>query len=321
MRLLTARLDFEFARILSEKRVRRVDIATAWATEGPGLDALEREVKRRKVRVRTLVGIAGGHTTPSALERLCELGEVRLVDGNSLFHVKLYLFHRASTSSAWIGSANFTGPGFGKNEEVLVETTGAAEAVDWFKNRWKEVDPDSSRRRLKEYCETWRPPTTIPPDDLDEMHSVETNAADKIVFVQEGGRPPCRVKGGQRRKPARGSVEIAGKSFPYKSAQQAVEQVFNELQRRDENFLPMCCEDDRFDRGGTRFIADNIDGLGTRDFREYPHKIGDRWWMSTQTQTQDKWELVELAAEIAELQIVTGKYWKAEAKSRVKVGF
>lgn len=130
MRLLTTGIDSEFACVLKDKRVQRVDIATAWATDGPGLDALEKAAKQRKIRIRALVGIAGGHTTRSALKRLCKLGEVRLVDGNGLFHVKLYLFHRASTSSAWIGSANFTGPGFKKNEEILLETTNTAEVVD-----------------------------------------------------------------------------------------------------------------------------------------------------------------------------------------------
>ncbi len=321
MRLLTAGIDSEFARVLKDKRVQRVDIATAWATEGPGLDALERAVKQREVRVRTLVGIAGGHTTPDALKRLCKLGKVRLVEGHGLFHVKLYLFHKASTSSAWIGSANFTGPGFEKNEEALLKTTDTAEAVDWFEGRWKEIDAEWSRQRLKEYCKTWKPPATPPPDDVDELAHRRDDTDDKIVFVQEGERPPSRVKGGKRGKPARGSVAIAGKSFPYKSAQQAVERVFNELQRRDESFLPTCCEDDRFDRGGTRFVSGNKDGLGTPDFKKYSHKIGDRWWISTKTQTQDKWELVVLAAKIAKLQIVTGKYWKAEATSRVKVGF
>ena len=120
MPLLTAKLDLAFARILSDKRVRRVDIATAWATEGPALDSLEEAGKQRNVKVRALVGVAGGHTSPTALKRLCKLGQVRLVDGgNGLFHVKLYLFRRRSTSVAWIGSANFTHPGFEKNEEIL----------------------------------------------------------------------------------------------------------------------------------------------------------------------------------------------------------
>ena len=88
MRLLTAKLDSEFARILSDKRVLRVDIASAWATEGPALDSLEEASKQRGIQVRALVGVAGGHTNPRALQRLAELGEVRLVDGGSgLFHV------------------------------------------------------------------------------------------------------------------------------------------------------------------------------------------------------------------------------------------
>ena len=100
MRLLTAELDSEFATILSDERVQRVDIATAWATVGPALESLEEVGKQRHVRVRALVGVAGGHTNPCALERLRELGQVRLVDGGSgLFHVKLYLFRGRRTSN------------------------------------------------------------------------------------------------------------------------------------------------------------------------------------------------------------------------------
>lgn len=321
--MLTAGIDSEFARVLKDKRVQRVDIATAWATEGPGLDALERAVKRQKVRVRALVGIAGGHTTPDALKRLCKLGKVRLVEGNGLFHVKLYLFRRANTSSAWIGSANFTGPGFEKNEEVLLETTNAAEAVDWFKNRWKEVDADWSRRRLEEYCKTWKPPTTPPPDGVDEPTRV--GADDRVIFVQKGERPPPRVEGDHKGKEPQGTVVVAGRGFEYGSAQQAQKIVFDELQRRDKSFLDRCDKDPRFHGKKTHFIARNEKGLGTEHAQKDPNKIGDGWgWMSTQTQTQKKWELIKWAAEIAKLHVKVkrpGKFWKAETKARVKVGF
>ena len=315
MRLLTAGIDSEFARVLKDKRVQRVDIATAWATEGPGLDALERAAKQRKVRVRALVGIAGGHTTPSALERLCKLGKVRLVEGNGLFHVKLYLFHKASTSLAWIGSANFTGPGFEKNEEALLKTTDTAEAVDWFEGRWKEIDAKWSRQRLKEYCKTWKPPATPPPDDVD--------TDDRIIFIQKGERPPPLAKGEQKGTRPRGTIIVAGQSFPYRSAQQAQKIVFDELQRRDESFLDRCDKDRRFHRNTTHFIARKRKGLGPPHFQKYPKKIGAGWgWMSTQTQTQKKWELIQWAAEIAKLRVkVRGEYWEAESKSRVKVGF
>ena len=244
MRLLTGFLTRSFAGLLADKRIQRVDIATAWATDGPGLDSLE----AANVKVRTLVGIAGGHTTPTALERLGKLGDVRLVDdGGSLFHVKLYLFHGRRTSFAWTGSANFTRSGFEKNEELLFEVADATEAVAWFENRWQEVDAAQSRKRLDEYCRTWkRPPRPLPGVDDDRW----------IVFTQEGARPPPRVAGGNNKRiPAKGRVKIAGKEFSYKSAQRAAILVFTELQRRDRSFLAKCEKDPRFSTGRRKLIA------------------------------------------------------------------
>ncbi len=325
MRLLTAGIDSEFARVLKDKRVQRVDIATAWATEGPGLNALERAVKRQKVRVRALVGIAGGHTTPDALKRLCKLGKVRLVDDNRLFHVKLYLFRRANTSSAWIGSANFTGRGFRKNEEVLLETTNAAEAVDWFKNRWKEVDADWSRRRLKEYRKTWKPPATPPPDGVDEPNAHRDDmddVDDRIVFVQKGKRPLPRVEGAPKGENLSGTVRVAGKNYPYESAQEAQKLVFDELQRRDKSFLRRCNKDSRFHRQTTHFIARSEEGLGGSErYRKFAQEIGSGWWMAAQTTTPEKWKLILWAAENAGLRVdVEGKYWRREGYNR-DVGF
>lgn len=288
MRLLTAEIDSEFARVLKDKRVQRVDIATAWATEGPGLDALERAAKRRKktkgkgkVRVRALVGIEGDHTTPDALKRLCELGEVRLIDDNRLFHVKLYLFHRANTSSAWIGSANFTGRGFRKNEEVLLETTNAAEAVGWFKNRWKEIDADWSRRRLEEYCKAWKPPTTPPPDGVDEP--THLGADDRIIFVQKGERPPPLVEGDHRGKRIEGTAVVAGHSFVYGSAQQAQKIVFDELQRRDESFLDRCDKDPRFSREHDTLHCTEAERSGYTALPKVPKE--NRCWMGVDVYT------------------------------------
>ena len=322
MRLLTAGIDSEFARVLKDKRVQRVDIATAWATEGPGLDALERAVKQREVRVRTLVGIAGGHTTPDALKRLCKLGKVRLVEGHGLFHVKLYLFHKASTSSAWIGSANFTGPGFEKNEEALLKTTDTAEAVDWFEGRWKEIDAESSRQRLKEYCKTWKPPTTPPPDDIDEPNAHRDDVDDRIVFVQKGKRPLPRVERAAKGKNLSGTVRVAGKSYSYESAQEAQKLVFDELQRRDKSFLRRCNKDSKFHRKTTHFIARSREGLGgSKRNQRYAQQIGSGWWMATQTDTPKKWKLILWAAKIAGLRVdVEGECWRREGYS-CDVGF
>ena len=335
MRLLTAKLAFEFARILKDKRIQRVDIATAWATEGPALDALEETARRRKVRVRALVGVAGDHTRPDALKRLCQLGEVRLADGGSgLFHVKLYLFRGRRTSVAWIGSANFTYPGFGKNEEVLLETTDTADATEWFENRWESIDAKQSRKRLQEYCRTWQPPTTPSPDDAGHPNARsddEDDLEDKIVFVQKGPRPPPLVAGEHQGGKPRGTVTVAGSSYPGKSAQDAQKIVFDELQRRDTTFLSRCNDDKSFHRIKTHFIAPTVGGLGSTHFQKYAKPIGNGWWMATQTQTGEKWNLILAAAKIAGLGVdVEGKCWVAEGRSRegnprrrasVKVGF
>ena len=336
MRLLTAELDSEFATILSDERVQRVDIATAWATVGPALESLEEVGKQRHVRVRALVGVAGGHTNPCALERLRELGQVRLVDGGSgLFHVKLYLFRGRRTSIAWIGSANFTCPGFEKNEEILLETTATADVADWFERRWKGIDATQSRKRLREYCKTWKPPATPSPDDVDESDRSTSDARctnkqesasddvdnDRIAFVQEGKRPTPLVGGGHMGEPPQGIVRIAGKSYRYESAQEAQKLVFDELQRRDESFLTRCNNDDRFHRKTTHFIARRKRGLGSKRFRKYPQKIGNGWWMAVQTTTPEKWKLILWAAENAGLRVdVEGEYWSRKAKD-MKVGF
>ena len=321
MRLLTDSLGSEFELLLKKERVKRVDVASAWATEGPGLDALERATRRRKVKVRALVGVAGGHTTPSALKKLDKIGKLRLVDGGSLFHVKLYLFRGRGTPIAWIGSANFTRPGFENNEELILETTDIAVAADWFSRRWEGIDPGQSRKRLQEYCKTWEPPAAHQLGVDDEPTS-EANVENSIVFFQEGKRPPPFIKGGHKHKPPRGTVKVAGRSYPYKSAQEVVRLVLRALHREDASFLRRCDEDPRFHGKKTHLIARSKDGLGTRQYQEYAKEICDGWWMSTQTQTREKWETVKWAAEVAGLQVeVEGKYWRAEAKSKVKVGF
>lgn len=322
MRLLTEDFDSEFARLMEDNRIDRVDIASAWVTDGPGLDALERAAKTRSVKVRALVGINGRHTTPTALERLCKLGKVRLVDGGNLFHVKLYLFQSGTTLFAWIGSANFTRGGFKSNEELLVETTDTDEAVAWFGNRWNEIDPTQSRKQLREYCRTWKPPAW-PRLDIDPDEDWSPPKYPWIVFVQEGERPPPPVEGANNKRwPARGWVEVAGKSIRYESAQEAVVLVFTELQRRDKDFLPRCGEDSRFGTRARRFVARTRQGLGSKANQKYAKELGDGWWMSTQTQTREKWNLIEWGAAVAGLRVdVEGEGWQAESKTNVRVGF
>ena len=93
----------------------RVDIATAWATEGDALSALKESTRRTSdpVKVRAMVGLHGSTTTPAALKTLKQIGALRVVPGEPLFHAKVYIFHhRSGNQLTWIGSANLTGKGF-----------------------------------------------------------------------------------------------------------------------------------------------------------------------------------------------------------------
>ena len=142
-----------------------MDLASAWATEGApegdAVDALER-ASDRGLKVRALVGLHHNITTPSALARLREIGELRVVDGGRLFHPKVYLFrHEGGGGFAWIGSANFTGKGFGvdgqRNEEVMFETQAIRDVAKWFKCRWEQAGT-LDEGTLEKYCKEYRPP-------------------------------------------------------------------------------------------------------------------------------------------------------------------
>ena len=155
MFLTTENLEHHFATRLAD--ASRVDIATAWATEGPVLDLLCDAARNRRVKVRAIVGTYGNATDPDALERLDGIGKLRLVDGSgALFHPKVYVFRGARGDRAWIGSANFTGAGFARNEEAVHETQDVAGAVSWFETRWQECGRlasgaiDAYRRRRQE---------------------------------------------------------------------------------------------------------------------------------------------------------------------------
>ena len=122
------------------KFANKIDIATAWATVGSALVALEnavRKAKKSEIRLRAIVGISGNATDPDALERLKKIGQLRLADGSGrIFHPKVYIFRGQKKSVAWIGSANFTGGGFQKNEETVFETEDVDSIAEWFDARW-----------------------------------------------------------------------------------------------------------------------------------------------------------------------------------------
>ena len=138
------------------KFAKEIDIATAWATLSRALETLGKVAKIPTIRLRAIVGISNNATHPDALERLNEIGQLRLVDGNApMFHPKVYIFRGPKKSVAWIGSANFTRGGFERNEETVFETEDMDTIVEWFDARWdkcrklQQNDLDDYRKRWK----------------------------------------------------------------------------------------------------------------------------------------------------------------------------
>ena len=334
VRVLTDDLGGALATLLSGWAVRNVDIATAWATEGVALRALEDLKKRRKgLAVRTLAGIAGNHTTPGALERLAKLGDVRLVnDGAGLFHVKLILFRSARKSLAWVGSANFTGPGFDGNEELIYETEEAEGLAEWFERRWEQVGVQHDQP--ERYCEEWIPPDVTMDGVSTQRKSERTvpapsargaNSEPKvIVFVQEGVRPTPYLPGGTRREPPTGEVTIGKSRYAYKSAVECLQIVLDELEQRDSGFLERCSTDADFQRGKSRYIAQTELDLGS--LSRSSRRLNSGWHLGGGgAKTKEKWKLILAAARIADFSIkVVGKQWQAENEETpgaIEVGF
>ena len=146
------------------------DIATAWATPGEHIRALD-AAANRGVKIRVIVGVSGNATHPDALKELDRItaGKLRIVPkGASLFHPKVYLFERHGRGivkrQALIGSPNFTRAGFGghshANEEIVLEVGPGErtdELADWFQERWDRcpMDPPISEV-IQRYTKEWK---------------------------------------------------------------------------------------------------------------------------------------------------------------------
>ena len=139
-----------------------LDLATAWATCNEGLRALQRRAS--SLKIRAVVGLWHSVTEPLALRKLADVGQLRAADSSRRFHPKVFVFRGVGRSVAWIGSANFTSGGFGKNEEALFETSDTESVQNWFDDLWGHCDP-LDEFAIDEY-ENWRqsnPPSPTPP--------------------------------------------------------------------------------------------------------------------------------------------------------------
>ena len=136
-----------------------VDIAVAWASPCPAVDEL-REFCGRGGGLRVVVGIAGNATDPSTLRDLSGSGQLRIgaarPPATGIFHPKYYCFRRASGSTVWIGSANLTRGGFGRNDELMLEGMGSEGSAGWFESLWSSLAPDPGEA-IAVYERDWKP--------------------------------------------------------------------------------------------------------------------------------------------------------------------
>ena len=134
-----------------------VDVAVAWATNGPALDRLiDFARRRRREDVRVIVGTWNETTDPDSLERLDKHCDLHVIPGEyAHFHPKYYRFNNCTTSFVWIGSANLTTSGFTENTELVFETEGSQADKDWFDSLFGAPTADNALL-IAEYRARWR---------------------------------------------------------------------------------------------------------------------------------------------------------------------
>ena len=152
-----------FHKRLSE--ATQVDIAVAWVRCCDALDALVGAGKS----IRIAVGISGNVTDPCALECLNNSQSVDLRIARSphgIFHPKYFCFHGRDRTICWVGSANLTKRGFGRNDELVHEfDDSAGEGRRWFKPFWRKLHADPGPD-LDEYNKRYLQRTQPSPSDV-----------------------------------------------------------------------------------------------------------------------------------------------------------
>ena len=147
----------------------QVDIAVAWVKCCDALDALVGE----GTVIRIAVGISGNVTDPCALECLNNSQSVDLRITRSrhgIFHPKYFCFHGRDRTICWVGSANLTKGGFGRNDELVHEfEDSAGEGRSWFESFWNTLHADPGPD-LDEYNNRYqRRPQPAPSDGTPEL--------------------------------------------------------------------------------------------------------------------------------------------------------
>ncbi len=158
-------------------QARRIDLAVAWANSCDAIEILSAS----DANIRAVVGTSGNSTNPSTLRHFLEFAELRIPPNNppKIFHPKYYCFH-GENIVCWIGSANLTRGGFGRNVELVQEfELKKKEDRNWFECLWEDLEHDPWPE-IEKYEERYNPPkrTPRPPSGPDggEDHDLPTLA-------------------------------------------------------------------------------------------------------------------------------------------------
>ena len=157
---------------------KRIDIAVAWASSCDEIEALAAS----DADIRAVVGTSGNSTNPSTLRHLIEFAKLRIPPNKPprIFHPKYYFFHGEKTV-CWVGSANLTKGGFGRNVELIHEfDLTRKEDRGWFECLWADLNSDPWPAILEyeaRYTPPQRTPRPAPPredTDLPSLTDIDT---------------------------------------------------------------------------------------------------------------------------------------------------
>lgn len=317
--LLTDNLADKFAKRVAEARLVRV--ASAWVTESNALGALV----DAKCKAKVLVGTHGNATDPEAVRRLIarfRARSVRIVDSERLFHPKLFHFESSDGKTwVWIGSANFTGGGFGGNRELLLETDAGGvskQAAEWFDKCWKDLSRQNVEAVLERYAKRWQR-NNVPPELMQLVEPSVASGGTRLQFIPTEGRKAGRYTG-ELAVSGDGSRQIV----PYRSATYALREVLEALRGGRRGFLGKCARNGAFRQvnrnGGTsQFLArdrndirevraargDLTEAMQKQVTRKgiQPLRLANGWWVSRYTNPQQVWNMICAAAAIGGVEI------------------
>ena len=219
----------------------------------------------------------------------------------------------------WIGSANFTGGGFGGNRELLLETDAvgvAKEAEAWFDDVWNDLSCPDVEAVLERYAKRRRKQGVVKQlGQLVEPSQMSALGPTRFRFQHAEGRGASNYTG---------EVTIsAGRSHhvvPYTSATKALCAVLEALHQGHRGFLAKCARDAAFvqphrndttsqylapDKRCIKEVGAHQGDLGAKAKERIlktlitPVRLEGGWWVSRDTNPKRVWTMIRAAARIA----------------------